>query len=92
MRKSRFTEEQMVAKLREADRTSVVEVARKNKVTEQTLYSWSQKFAALEPASVKPLRELKTENARRFAQAHASVGDRARHGHPTPGGYPAKGP
>ena len=64
MSKSRFTEEQMVAMLREADRTSVVEVARKNKVTEQTIYSWRQKFGALEPADVKRLRELETENAR----------------------------
>ncbi len=72
--KSRFTEEQMVAMLREADRTSVPEVDRKSEVAERALYSSRQKFGAREPANVKPLRELETENARRFAQAHASMG------------------
>jgi putative transposase len=37
MRKSRFTDERMVAILGEADRTSVAEAAKKHKVSEQTL-------------------------------------------------------
>ena len=64
MKKNRFTEEQMVAILREADRTSVPEVARKYKVSEQTVYVWRREFGTLEPADVKRLRSLETENAK----------------------------
>jgi len=50
--------------LREADRSSVTEVARKHKVSEQTIYVWRRRFGKLEPADVKRLRELEAENAK----------------------------
>lgn len=64
MKKSRFTEAQMVAMLREADKGSVAEVAKKHCVSEQTIYTWRKRFGAMDANEVKRLRTLEQENAR----------------------------
>ena len=64
MKKTRFTEEQMVTILREADEKSVPEVAKKHGVSAQTIYAWRKHFGTLEPADVKRLRQLEQENGR----------------------------
>ena len=65
MRSSRFTEQQIVAALRQAESgTSVVEVCRKLGFTEQTFYRWKRKFAGMGVAELQRLREVEKENRR----------------------------
>jgi len=64
MRKSRFTEEQQVAIVRECDRDAVEVVAKRHKITAQTIYAWKKRFGALDANEVRRLKSLEIENAR----------------------------
>ena len=64
MKKTRFSEEQMVKILREADKAPVSEVAKKRGVSDVTIYAWRKRFGQLEAVDVKRLRGLEAENAR----------------------------
>ncbi len=67
--KKRYTGNQIVAKLRQADvligkGKTVPEVCREIDVSQQTYYRWRQKYGGMSPEMIKELRELQKENAR----------------------------
>ncbi len=64
MKKSRFSEDQMVKILREAYTGPVSEVAKKYGISDQTIYLWRKRYGRLEVIDVKRLRQIESENAR----------------------------
>jgi len=65
----RFTTEQVVSKLRQADvelgkGLTVKEVCRKIEITEQTYYRWRQKYGGMSPALIQDFKTLQKENQR----------------------------
>jgi len=65
MRKSRFTDEQIIAVLAEQERgLGTVEVCRKHGISQGTFYKWKAKFGGLEVSDARKLKSLEVENAR----------------------------
>ena len=66
MKQSKFTEEQIIAILRQAEQgdATIATVCRAHGVSENTFYKWRQKYGGADVSAVKRLRELEQENAR----------------------------
>lgn len=64
MKKSRYSDEQIVRILREADKSPIAEVAKKHGVSEQSIYSWRKRFSGMAADDVKEFKRLEQENAR----------------------------
>ncbi|WP_330178057.1 transposase [Candidatus Vondammii sp. HM_W22] len=64
MKKGHFSDEQIVAVLRDAEATTVVAAARKHGVSKQSIYRWRNKYAGMEVSDVRELKRVKDENMR----------------------------
>ena len=65
MKKSKYTDEQVVRILKEVDAgAKVAETCRKDGISEPTYYAWKRKYGSMNEPDVKRLRELEKENAR----------------------------
>ncbi len=63
MKRKRFTEEQIIAVLREHDAgAKTADLARKHGISEATLYNWKAKYGGMDVPDAKRLRSLEEEN------------------------------
>jgi putative transposase len=73
MKQARFTESQIVAILKQQDRgQTVTQITREHGISEATFYNWRTKYAGMQIAEVKRLKELEDEN-RRLMKMYAEL-------------------
>lgn len=77
MKKSRFSEEQIIGFLKQAEAgMAIKELCRKGGFSDATFYKWRARFGGMEVADAKRLRELEQENGklkRLLAEAHLDM-------------------
>lgn len=77
MKKSRYTEEQIIGFLKQAEAgLPIKELCRKGGFSDATFYKWRARFGGMEVADAKRLRELEQENGklkRLLAEAHLDL-------------------
>lgn len=65
MKRSRYTEEQIIGILKEQEAgMAVAELCRKHGMSDATFYNWKSKYGGLEVSEAKRLRALEAENAK----------------------------
>jgi putative transposase len=64
--KKRFSEEQIVRILREAENgtQTIKDIAKANNITEQTFYKWRRKYGGMDVSDVRKLKNLEQENSK----------------------------
>lgn len=73
MRKSKFSENQIIAILKEVEQgRTVKDVCRDNSISEATYYQWKSKYGGMEASDIRRLRDLEDEN-RRLKQMYADL-------------------
>ena len=77
MKKSRYTEEQIIGFLKEANAgMPIKELCRKGGFSDATFYKWRAKYGGMEASDAKRLRDLESENSKLkklLAEAHLDI-------------------
>jgi putative transposase len=65
MKRARFSEEQIIAILKEAENgEKITELCRRHGISDATFYVWRSKYGGLEVSEMRRLRQLEEENRR----------------------------